>query len=457
MNTWEVVTQILSQRIPKQSFDTWFRPTKLYYEDEKEINVSVPSKFSKEWIENHFFDKIQDVLDFMETNKTLSFSVNKELVVSDESVVSNDQEPTTEKKEAPVQTNRSVTHHTADSRKSSFLNSRFTFENFVVGPSNQFAHAAARAVAEVPYKAYNPLFIYGGVGLGKTHLLHAIGHHLLSVNSNIRICFVSTEHFMNEMISCIRYDRMPQFRNKYRNMDVLMVDDIQFLSDKERTQEEFFHTFNALYDSRKQLVLSSDRYPKEIQSLEERLRSRFEWGLLADIHPPDLETKVAILRKKAENEKIHLPDDVSLFLAQKIRSNVRKLEGSLIKLGAFASLSGLTISVEMAKEVLKDFLDENESKVTIEKIQKMICEHYNVRLGDLKSKKRNQSIVVPRQVAMYHSRKLTEKSLPEIGKAFGGKDHTTVIHAVRNIESKMKKDSEFAKTIQKISERIQSQ
>lgn len=445
MNSWETVSQVLSERISKQSFERWFGQTSLFSENEEEIEVSVPNRFSKEWIEGHYNRDIDDILSMMRMKKILHFRVCKEA----ESV--NQVAEPGNGKEVP-----SAAPSTTYRRKEPFLNPRFNFENFVVGSSNQFAHAAARAVAEKPYEAYNPLFVYGGVGLGKTHLMHAVGHHLLSMNAHIKICFISTESFMNEMISCIRYDRMPQFRNKYRNMDVLMVDDIQFLSDKERTQEEFFHTFNALYDARKQLVFSSDRYPKEIQNLEERLRSRFEWGLLADIHPPDLETKIAILRKKAEIDDIRLPDEVNYFLAKNIRSNVRELEGSLIKLGAYASLSGQEISVDLAKEVLKDFLDAKESVVTIEKIQKKVSEQFNVRMGDLKSKKRTRSIVFPRQIAMYLCRKLTEKSLPEIGKSFGGKDHTTVIHSCKHIESKIKADLDFSRTLRKISEDILS-
>ncbi len=404
----------------------------------------------KDWIETHYSDLLNDVIENLDFKKNLSFLVDKDFQVEEKS----------KDQVLPEMPSRETVPAVKDATpvKSgiSFLNERFTFENFVVGPSNQFAHAAARAVGEVLYKAYNPLFIYGGVGLGKTHLMHAIGHHVHSVNKRVKICFVSTEHFMNEMISCIRYDRMAQFRQKYRNMDVLMVDDIQFLSDKERTQEEFFHTFNALYDARKQLVFSSDRYPKEIPNLEERLRSRFEWGLLADIQPPDLETKVAILRKKAEIDGIHLPDDVSIFLAKKIRSNVRELEGSLIKLGAVASLTSREISVDLAKEALKDFLDEKEKVLSIDLIQRVVTEHYKVKITDLKSKKRNQSIVLPRQVAMYLCRKLTESSLPEIGKNFGGKDHTTVIHACKNIEEKINSSQELANTIQHLKEKVLS-
>ncbi len=447
MNLWEEITQILSERLPKKSFETWIMHTKLFSENEEEINIAVPNKFSKDWIETHFNERIHEILESQNIRKSISFSIKRDLF---DSKLADDSDLIQQKME------QSSGQKTQKKNWPSFLNPRFTFENFVVGPSNQFAHAASRAVAEVLYKAYNPLFIYGGVGLGKTHLMHAIAHNILSINSNIRICFVSTEHFMNEMIGCIRYDRMAQFRQKYRNMDVLMVDDIQFLSDKERTQEEFFHTFNALYDARKQLVFSSDRYPKEIQNLEERLRSRFEWGLLADIHPPDLETKIAILSKKAEIDGIELPDDVSLFLAKKIRSNVRELEGSLIKLGAFASLSGRKITVELAQEVLKGFLNEKEHVITIEMIQKRTAEHYKVKISDLKSKKRNQSIVLPRQVAMYLSRSMTDKSLPEIGRHFGGKDHTTVIHACRNIEKKIKADQSFQNVVDKLSEQIQT-
>ncbi|NOY52071.1 MAG: chromosomal replication initiator protein DnaA [Deltaproteobacteria bacterium] len=450
MNTWEEITEILSTRLTKQSFDNWFKSTKLFSENENEIQIAVPNKFLKDWIETHYSDLLNDVIENLDFQKNLSFRVDHKF--QDKEPL---QDPVLPEMPSP-KTSVSLEEHVPAGKGISFLNERFTFENFVVGPSNQFAHAAARAVGEVLYKAYNPLFIYGGVGLGKTHLMHAIGHHVHSVNKQVRICFVSTEHFMNEMISCIRYDRMAHFRQKYRNMDVLMVDDIQFLSDKERTQEEFFHTFNALYDARKQLVFSSDRYPKEIPNLEERLRSRFEWGLLADIQPPDLETKVAILRKKAEIDGIHLPDDVSLFLAKKIRSNVRELEGSLIKLGAVASLTSRDISVGLAQEVLKDFLNEKEKIVSIALIQRFVVEHYKVKIADLKSKKRNQSIVLPRQVAMYLCRNLTDSSLPEIGKNFGGKDHTTVIHACKNIDTKIKTNPELANTIQQLKDRVLS-
>ncbi len=445
MNTWERLTQVVSERLPKQSFEKWFEAARLFSENDRELTVSVPNKFTKEWIEKNYVGVLKEALTTLDCNKELCFTVEYH---------PKDQDPPEPAAEQSVRSASAVPSTVHE--RNAYLNPRFSFENFVVGPSNQFAHAAARAVAEVLYTAYNPLFIYGGVGLGKTHLMHAIGHHVRSENPDTRICFVSSEHFMNEMISCIRYDRMPQFRQKYRNMDVLMVDDIQFLSDKERTQEEFFHTFNALYDARKQLVFSSDRYPKEIQNLEERLRSRFEWGLLADIHPPDLETKVAILRKKAAIDGIHLPNDVSLFLAKKIRSNVRELEGSLIKLGAVASLTGRQITVDLAKEVLKDIFCEREQIVSIDRIQKQVAHHYKIRTADMKSKKRNQSIVLPRQAAMFLCRKLTDKSLPEIGRSFGGKDHTTVLHACKNIEERMKSDQDLSNTITKLADNIQS-
>ena len=454
MNSWEQIADILSQRLPKQSYENWFKASRLSSENEGEIRVAVPNKFFKDWIETHYTEAIDDAIKDLKLGKGLSFTIEGEAnpLGEEQQPPTPDKAAVSSRRKAPAMPAAAVTK-----RRHTFLNARFTFGNFVVGPSNQFAHAAAQAVAEVLYKAYNPLFIYGGVGLGKTHLMHAIGHRVLVDNPDIKISFVSSEQFMNEMISCIRYDRMAQFRQKYRNVDILMVDDIQFLSDKERTQEEFFHTFNALYDARKQLVFSSDRYPKEIPNLEERLRSRFEWGLLADIQPPDLETKVAILRKKAAIDGIDLPDDVSLFLAKKIRSNVRELEGSLIKLGAVASLSGREISVDMAQEVLKDILDETERAVTVDLIQKRVSDYYKVKQSDLKSKKRNQSIVLPRQVAMYLCRKLTDKSLPEIGKFFGGKDHTTVIHSCKNVTKRMERDPDFEKTVGRLHESIQSQ
>ncbi len=323
------------------------------------------------------------------------------------------------------------------------LNLRYTFDSFVVGSSNQFAHAASRAVAEAPSRSYNPLFIYGGVGLGKTHLMHAIGQYVLDHDRYLKLTYISSERFMNEMINAVRYDRVLDFRERYRSVDVLLVDDIQFLAGKEGTQTEFFHTFNALYDSQKQIVLSSDCPPHEIQALEERLRSRFEWGLIADIQSPDLETKVAILKKKAETESVPLPDNVAMYIAGKIKSNIRELEGSLIRLIAYASLTGQDISLPLAQEVLKNILDHEERAITIDIIQKFVADYYNLKMADLRSRNNSKSIAMPRQVAMYLCKALTHASLPEIGRSFGGKHHSTVIHSIRKVEQLRKRDNDF--------------
>lgn len=327
------------------------------------------------------------------------------------------------------------------------LNQKYTFDSFVVGSCNQFAHAAAKAVGESPSKAYNPLFLYGGVGLGKTHLMHAVGHTIRERNNHLRLVYLSSEKFMNELINSIRYDKMLSFRERYRNIDVLLMDDIQFIAGKERTQEEFFHTFNALYDSQKQIIISSDCPPREIPTLEERLHSRFEWGLIADIQPPDLETKVAILRRKAELEHIQVPDNVALFVASKIKSNVRELEGCLIRLMAYASLKGVEISLSMAQETLHHLLDDEEPAITIEDVQRTVAEHYGLRPQDLKSRTNSRAIAFPRQVAMYLCRKLTKASLPEIGRQFGGKHHTTVLHSIQKISELYAREANFHKII----------
>ena len=314
------------------------------------------------------------------------------------------------------------------------LSPRYSFDTFIVGASNQFAHAACRAVAEAPSRSYNPLFLYGGVGLGKTHLMHAIGHYVLTHSPGLKLTYISAERFMNEVINAIRYDRILEFRERYRGVDVLLVDDIQFIVGKERTQTEFFHTFNALHDAQKQIVLSSDCPPHQISELEERLRSRFEWGLIADIQPPDLETKIAILKRKADAEGVFLPDDVALYIAGRIKSNIRELEGSLIRLLAYASLTGRELSMALAQEVLRDVLRQDERAVTIDAIQKFVAEYYQLKLIELKSRNNSKSVAMPRQVAMYLCKSLTNASLPEIGKSFGGKHHSTVIHSIRKVE-----------------------
>jgi chromosomal replication initiator protein len=334
------------------------------------------------------------------------------------------------------------------------LNPRYTFDAFVIGSGNQFAHAACQAVAERPSKAYNPLFLYGGVGMGKTHLMQAIGHEIKRRTPQAAICYVSSEKFTNEMINSLRYDKMISFRDKFRTMDVLLIDDIQFLAQKERTQEEFFHTFNALHESMKQIVIASDRPPKELAEFEDRLRSRFEWGLIADIQPPDLETKVAILQKKAEQERVTLPTDVALFIASNIRSNVRELEGALIRLVAHSSLIGAEITLPYTQQVLKNFIDSQARKVTIESIQKAVAEQFGLRLVEIKAKNNSRSIVYPRQIAMYLAKHLTEASLPEIGRQFGGKHHTTVLHSVDKIETVRKDDKDLNRLLNKLTEQL---
>ena len=336
---------------------------------------------------------------------------------------------------------------TAQPPRAGSLIPRYTFDSFIVGPSNQFAHAACRAVAETPSRSYNPLFIHGGVGLGKTHLMHAIGHYVVQHHEGLSLLYISSERFMNEMINAVRFDRILDFRSRYRSVDVLLVDDIQFVSGKEGTQNEFFHTFNALHDAQKQIVISSDRPPHEIPALEERLRSRFEWGLIADINPPDIETKAAILKKKAEGEAVPLPDSVAMYMASRIKTNIRELEGSLIRLIAYASLTSKPLTIELAQDVLKNVLDHDEKAVTIEQIQKFVADYYHLKLNELKSRNNSKSVAMPRQVAMYLCKSLTHASLPEIGRSFGGKHHSTVIHSIKKVEELRKKDSDFDKQV----------
>lgn len=332
------------------------------------------------------------------------------------------------------------------------LSPRYSFETFIVGASNQFAHAACRAVAEAPSRSYNPLFLYGGVGLGKTHLMHAIGHYVLTQSPGLTLTYISAERFMNEVVNAIRYDRILEFRERYRSVDILLVDDIQFIVGKERTQTEFFHTFNALHDAQKQIVLSSDCPPHQISELEERLRSRFEWGLIADIQPPDLETKIAILKRKAEAEAVALPDDVALYIASRSKSNIRELEGSLIRLLAYASLKGQEVSMPLVQDVLRDVLRAEERAVTIDMIQKFVADYYQLKLTELKSKNNSKSVALPRQVAMYLCKALTSASLPEIGKSFGGKHHSTVIHSIRKVEDLRQKDGVFNNLVHTLTE-----
>jgi len=425
MNPWEQVLARIETKVNRYTFHTWFRPTSFVSEDRSSITVRVPAVVFEDWLPKHYSGVITEALaEANRPNRTIRYVCDS----------ATDTAPSTEA--APIE-------GPPPQAGISGLNPRYTFDSFIVGSSNQFAHAACRAVAEAPSRSYNPLFIYGGVGLGKTHLMHAVGQYVLQHNRDLKLTYISSERFMNEVINAVRYDRIIDFRERYRSVDVLLVDDVQFIAGKEGTQTEFFHTFNALYDSQKQIVISSDCPPHEIPMLEERLRSRFEWGLIADIQSPDLETKVAILKKKADAEAVPLPDNVAMYIAGRIKSNIRELEGSLIRLIAYASLTGQELSLPLAQQVLKNGLDHVERAVTIETIQKFVAEYYKLKLVDLKSRNNSKSIAMPRQIAMYLCKSLTNASLPEIGRSFGGKHHSTVIHSIRKVEELRKRDAEF--------------
>jgi len=432
MNLWDEILARIETKVNRHSFYTWFRPTTFVAEDQASVTVRVPNALFKDWLTKHYATVITEATaELRRPQLVVTFIAEPQ---GDAPIIPLDVDEVATLETGPASPTQPGT---------AGLNPRYTFDTFIVGSSNQFAHAACRAVAEVPSRSYNPLFIYGGVGLGKTHLMHAVGHYVLQHDRNLKLTYISSERFMNEMINAVRYDRVLDFREHYRSVDVLLVDDIQFLAGKEGTQTEFFHTFNALYDSQKQIVLSSDCPPHEIPALEERLRSRFEWGLTADIQSPDLETKVAILKKKAETEAVPLPDNVAMYIAGKIKSNIRELEGSLIRLIAYASLTGQEISLQLAQEVLKNILDHEERAVTIEIIQKFVADYYNLRMVDLKSRNNSKSVAKPRQIAMYLCKSLTHASLPEIGRSFGGKHHSTVIHSIRKVEAQRRTDSDF--------------
>jgi chromosomal replication initiator protein len=426
------ILNAISKRVNQQSFNMWFRPISSARKDDSSVYLGVPNEVFRDWITNNYYDVIEEVLHEMDLDGyQLRFTIS-EAARTEESVSESFSDSSFTSRNEPaaaVGVARAVEAEPAEFP----LNPKYTFDTFVVGSCNEFAHAASLAVVDMPSKTYNPLYIYGGVGLGKTHLMYAIGNEIKRRNQNLRLTYLSSERFMNELINAIRYDRTLKFRDKYRNIDVLLMDDIQFLAGKERTQEEFFHTFNALYDAQKQIVISSDCPPKEIPTLEERLHSRFEWGLIADIQPPDLETKVAILKRKAELDHIDLPDGVALFIASKIKSNIRELEGSLVRLTAYASFKGLPLGLDLAHEVLRSILAEESPGVTIDLIQKTVAAYYKLKVADLKSKNNSRNVAVPRQVAMYLCKALTKSSLPEIGREFGGKHHTTVLHSVNKI------------------------
>ena len=426
-NVWDEILARIETKINRHSFYTWFKPTSFVQDGGETVTVRVPNDLFRDWLTKHYAGVITEAVDELQRHGAVIAYVTEATPAV--SFVPHPSPP--------------AASDTSRPRTIARLNQRYTFSSFVVGPSNQFAHAAARAVAEAPSRSYNPLFIYGGVGLGKTHLMHAIGHYLETHSPQFGLTYVSSERFMNEMINAVRYDKILEFRERYRSIDILLVDDVQFLAGKEGTQTEFFHTFNSLYDAQKQIVISSDCPPHEIPSLEERLRSRFEWGLIADIQPPDLETKVAILKKKAEGESVPLPDNVAIYIAGKIKSNIRELEGSLIRLVAYASLTGRQISLSLAQDVLKGILDREDPRVTIEIIQKYVANFFSLKLSDLKSRNNSRSIAHPRQIAMYLCKSLTSASLPQIGKSFGGKHHSTVIHSIRKVENSRKQDAAF--------------
>jgi chromosomal replication initiator protein len=446
-NLWEDVLSILKPQMNDESYDLWFRPITALSMEGSRLVLQVPNAFFADWLRDHYQARIESLLQERAGEVVhLSFSVLRPV----EDLIS---------RNAPIPlASPIVAKVPVVPLQETFLNARYTFDTFVVGHSNRFAQAASQAVSKDPGKAYNPLFLYGGVGLGKTHLMHAIGHHVLQSNPRARILYTTSEKFINEFIDSLRFEKMNQFRNKYRNLDCLLIDDIQFLVNKESSQEEFFYTFNTLYDSRKQIVITSDRPPKEIPTLQERLITRFEWGVVADIQAPELETRIAILRDKADAENLFVPDDVLLFLASHVRTNIRELEGALIRVVAHASLTGVPLTVDSAQEVLKDVMarEEAAAPVSLEKIQEVVARHYHLDLHDMKSKRRTDAIAFPRQIAMYLARTLTEMSTTQIGDAFGGKDHTTVMYATNKVKTRLDTDPFFTALVNKIIQEIRS-
>lgn len=441
VSIWRETLSKLEGELSKQSFEVWLSSTHLVEIQGDTLIISVPNEFAKDWLESRYSSLIRSTV-----QPILGHPVS--LIFKIPTAEEQRQFPPEQVFTPPAQ---------PQERFPNFLNSKYTFDTFVIGNSNRFAHAAALAVAESPAKSYNPLFIYGGVGLGKTHLMHAIGHHVLQHSPNKRVLYVSSEKFTNELIDSIRDKKQIEFRNHYRNVDILLIDDIQFLAGKEQTQEEFFHTFNALYEANKQIIISSDRPPKEIPTLEDRLRSRFEWGLITDIQAPDLETRIAILRKKAKLENLQVVNEVMVFIADNIQSNIRELEGALIRVMAYASLSNSPITPEIAAKALKDILPLSIPKeISVELIQKVVADYFHLTLAEFKAKKRTRNIAFPRQIAMYLARELTDTSLPKIGEAFGGRDHTTVIHAHDKIAASLTNDPLLEKRINDIIQKLKS-
>ena len=440
---WQQVLSVIQTKLSKPSFDTWFKATKADFSDEGLLVVTAPTTFAVEWLESRYTKLVRStVSDYIGRQVDIRFVIEE----------NRPPEPA-----APAQPPVKQAPSSSEEPFSHMLNPKYTFDTFVIGANNRFAHAASLAVAEAPAKAYNPLFLYGGVGLGKTHLMHAIGHYILEHNPSTKVMYISSEKFTNEFINAIRDNRGESFRNKYRNIDVLLIDDIQFLAGKDGTQEEFFHTFNALHEERKQIVISSDRTPKEIPTLEERLRSRFEWGLITDIQAPDLETRIAILRKKAKAENLDIPNEAMVYIANQIDTNIRELEGALIRVVAYSSLINEDISSHLAAEALKDIVPSTRPKmITIQDIQQRVGEFYGLKMEEFKARKRTKAVAYPRQIAMYLSRELTDYSLPKIGEAFGGRDHTTVIHAHEKITNQLKIDQELFKVIQNLMDKVKN-
>lgn len=441
---WQQVVKVLDDKLDRHNLETWIAPVKALEITDNSLRLGVPSKFFASWMEEHHVDTIRVALkDVTGADLGVEFAILS-IHEPPPEAVSENEEPREAKQETPVRRSADGT----------YLNPKYTFKSFVVGGGNTFAHAAALAVAEKPARAYNPLFIYGGVGLGKTHIMQAIGNYVLETKLDLRVCYTSAERFMNEMIYAIQHGSTLSFRNKYRGMDVLLIDDVQFLAGKESTQEEFFHTFNSLYDAHKQIVLTSDRAPKEILNLEERLVSRFEWGLVTDIQPPDFETRVAILRQKAEQESLSLPDEVLHTIADKIKTNIRELEGSLVRLVAYSSFTGQQVTPEMVPEILKDIFDTRARTVSMDDIKRAVADQYNVSPESLVGRKRTSNIAFARQVAMYLSRMLTDLSLSDIGAGFGKRDHTTVIHGCDKIAEKARTDPQFRALLGRLEEEI---
>ena len=438
---WTAALELIAEKISKPSFDTWLKNTKPKGFIDDTLTIGVPNDFARDWLEGRYTDLIIDTL-FQLTGSTFSikFVIPEKEQASEESPIKPVQQP--------------VINDIHDSSKT-MLNPKYTFDSFVIGAGNRFAHAASLAVAEAPAKSYNPLFIYGGVGLGKTHLMHAIGHYIQEHNPEASVVYLSSEKFTNEFIHAIMDNKAVNFRNKYRNVDILLIDDIQFLAGKEQTQEEFFHTFNTLHEENKQIIISSDRPPKEIPTLEDRLRSRFEWGLITDITPPDLETRIAILSKKAKAEGLDIPNEVMLYIANQIDTNIRELEGALIRVVAYSSLVNQDIDAALAADALKDIIPSRKPRsITVQTIQEIVADKYNITLEDFAARKRTRSIAFPRQIAMYLSRQMTDLSLPKIGEKFGGRDHTTVIHAFDKITEMIESDSVLKDEIEEIKEQL---